>query len=53
MSKKALLKCFFLKTYFSIDSFRKLVRILQRFRCFQRACRLVRIPYLSTFSLTM
>lgn len=34
VSKKSLLKCFFLKTYFSIDSLRKLVRILQRFRCF-------------------
>lgn len=35
VSKKSLLKCFFLKTYFSIDSLRKLVeRILRRFRCF-------------------
>ena len=38
VSKKSLLKCFFLQTYFSIDSLRKLVRVLQRFRCFQRAC---------------
>ncbi|ABO68780.1 IS982 family transposase (plasmid) [Geobacillus thermodenitrificans NG80-2] len=50
VSKKSLLKCFFLKTYFSIDSLRKLVRILQRFRCFQRACGLGEVPHLSTFS---
>jgi hypothetical protein len=50
VSKKSLLKCFFLKTYFSIDSLRKLVRILQRFRCFQRACGLSEVPHLSTFS---
>nr|WP_278342925.1 transposase [Parageobacillus thermoglucosidasius] len=50
VSKKSLLKCFFLKTFFSIDSLRKLVRILQRFRCFQRACGLGEVPHLSTFS---
>ncbi|OAO83609.1 Mobile element protein [Parageobacillus thermoglucosidasius] len=50
MSKKSLLKCFFLKTYFAIDSLRKLVRIVQCFRCFQRACGLSEVPHLSTFS---
>ncbi|MED4974618.1 transposase [Geobacillus thermoleovorans] len=50
MSKKSLLKCFFLKTYFSIDSLRKLVHILRRFCCFQRVCGLSEIPPLSTFS---
>ena len=50
MSKKSLLKCFFLKTYFAIDSLRKLVRVLQRFRCFQRACGLGEVLHLSTFS---
>jgi transposase len=50
VSKKLMLKCFFLKTYFAIDSLRKLVRILQRFRCFQRACGLSEVPHLSTFS---
>jgi hypothetical protein len=49
VSKKSLLKCFFLKTYFSIDSLRKLVRILQRFRCFQRACGFSKVSHLSTF----
>ncbi len=48
VSKKSLLKCFFLKTYSSIDSLRKLVRILQCFRCFQRACGLGEVPPLST-----
>jgi hypothetical protein len=50
VSKKSLLKCFFLKTYFAIDSLRKLVRVLQRFRCFQRVCGLGEVPHLSTFS---
>jgi hypothetical protein len=31
ISKKSLLKCFFLKTYFSIDSLRHLVHTLDRF----------------------
>ncbi|MGG3917466.1 transposase [Parageobacillus thermoglucosidasius] len=44
-----MLKCFFLKTYFAIDSLRKLVRVLQ-FRCFQQACGLGEVPHLSTFS---
>ncbi|MDE8562788.1 transposase [Anoxybacillus rupiensis] len=50
VSKKSWLKCFFLKTYFAIDSLRKFVRVLQRFRCFQRACGLSKVPHLSTFS---
>jgi hypothetical protein len=40
----------FLKPIFSFDFLRKLVRILQRFRCFQRACGLREVPRLSTFS---
>lgn len=50
VSKKSLLKCFFLKTYFSMDSLRKLVRVPQRSRCFQRVCGLGEVPHLSTFS---
>jgi hypothetical protein len=34
--KKSLLKCFFLKTYFSIDSLRHLVDTLDRFGYFRR-----------------
>ncbi|MED4988796.1 transposase [Parageobacillus toebii] len=41
---------FLFKNLFSIDSLRKLVRVLQRFRCFQRACGLREVPHLSTFS---
>jgi hypothetical protein len=36
--------------FFLFDSLRKLVRILQRFRCFQRACVLGEAPHFSTFS---
>ncbi len=35
--KKSLLKCFFFKIYFAIDSLRKFMRILQRFCSFQWA----------------
>jgi hypothetical protein len=48
--KKSLLKCFFLKTYFSIDSLRQLVHTLDRFGYFRRICELKEVPHLSTFS---
>jgi len=50
ISKKSLLKCFFLRTYFSIGSLRQLVNILERFGCFRRVCGLQEIPHLSTFA---
>jgi hypothetical protein len=50
ISKKSLLKCFFLKTYFSIDSLRQLVNTLDRFGYFRRICGLHEVPHLSTFS---
>ncbi len=50
VSKKALVKCFFLKTYFAIDSLRQLVNILHRFGYFRRICGLLEVPHLSTFS---
>jgi transposase len=50
ISRKSLLKCFFLKTYFSIDSLRQLVELLHRFGYFRRICGLREIPHLSTFS---
>ncbi|ODA15007.1 transposase [Geobacillus thermoleovorans] len=50
VSKKALLKCFFLKTYFAMDSLRQLVNILHRFGYFRRICGLLEVPHLSTFS---
>jgi Transposase domain (DUF772) len=49
-SKKSLLKCFFLKTYFSIHSLRQLVNTLDRFSYFGRICGLREVPHLSTFS---
>jgi hypothetical protein len=52
ISRKSLLKCFFLKTYFSIDSLRQLVELLHRFGYFRRICGLREIPHLSTFSCT-
>jgi Transposase domain (DUF772) len=48
--KKSLLKCFFLKTYFSIDSLRQLVDTFDRIVYFQRICGLKAFPHLSTFS---
>ncbi|WP_420864988.1 transposase [Anoxybacillus ayderensis] len=50
LSKKSLLKCFFVKTYFSIDSLCQLVDILNRFGYFRHICGLKEIPHLSTFS---
>nr|WP_244463810.1 transposase [Anoxybacillus ayderensis] len=45
-----MLKCFFVKTYFSIDSLCQLVDILNRFGYFRHICGLKEIPHLSTFS---
>ncbi|SFA54190.1 Transposase domain [Anoxybacillus pushchinoensis] len=50
ISKKSLLKCFFLKTYFSIDSLRQLVDTLDRFGYFRWICGPKKVPHLSTFS---
>ncbi len=50
ISKKSLLKCFFLKTYFSINSLPQLVDILDRFGYFRRICGFNEVPHLSTFS---
>jgi hypothetical protein len=50
VSKNSPIKCFFLKTYFSIDSLRQLVKILRRFGYFRRICRLQEPPHLPTFS---
>jgi hypothetical protein len=50
ISKKSLLKCFFLKTYFSIDSLRQLVDTLDRFGYLRWICGLKEVPHLSTFS---
>jgi Transposase domain (DUF772) len=48
--EKSLLKCFFLKIYFSIDSLRQLVNTLDRLGYFRRICGLKEVPHLSTFS---
>jgi len=50
VSKKPLLKCFFLKTYFSIDSLHQHVNGLERFGCSRRMCGLQGILHLLTFS---
>lgn len=50
ISKRALLKCVFLKSYFAIDSLRELVRTLQQFGYFRRICGLSDVPHVSTFS---
>jgi hypothetical protein len=50
VSKKSLLKCFFLKTYFAIDSLRQLVNILHRFSYFRRMGGLLEVPHLSRAS---
>ncbi len=41
---------FLLKTYFSIDSLRQLVELLDRFGYFRRICGFKEVPHLSTFS---
>ncbi len=50
ISKKSLLKCFFLKTCFSMDSLGQLVDTLNRFGYFRQICGLQEVPHLSTFS---
>jgi hypothetical protein len=47
ISKKSLLKCFFIKNLFSL---RQLVKTLKRFGCFRRICGLKEVPHLSMFS---
>ncbi|HDR6319097.1 TPA: transposase [Bacillus thuringiensis] len=48
--RKALLKCFFLKTVFPIDSLRELTRFLHQFPSFRASCGLSFVPHISTFS---
>jgi hypothetical protein len=48
VSKKALVKCFFLKTYFAIGSLRQLMNVLRWFSYFRRICGLPEVPRLST-----
>lgn len=48
--RKALLKCFFLKTVFQIDSLRKLTRFLHQYPSFRVSCGLSFVPHISTFS---
>ncbi|MGG1328775.1 transposase, partial [Bacillus tropicus] len=48
--RKALLKCFFLKTVFQIDSLRKLTRFLHQYPSFRVSCGLSSVPHISTFS---
>ena len=48
--RKALLKCFFLKTVFQIDSLRKLTRFLHQYPSFRVSCGLYFVPHVSTFS---
>ncbi len=48
--RKALLKCFFLKTVFQINSLRKLTRFLHQYPSFRTSCGLSFVPHISTFS---
>lgn len=48
--RKALLKCFFLKTVFQINSLRKLNRFLHQYPSFRASCGLSFVPHISTFS---
>ncbi|AMR06314.1 ISNCY family transposase [Bacillus thuringiensis] len=48
--KKALLKCFFVKTVFQINSLRKLTRFLHQYPLFRVSCGLSFVPHISTFS---
>lgn len=50
LCRKAFLKSFFLKTYFRLDSLRKLVRFLKEFRYFQHLCGFFTLPHLATFA---
>ncbi|HFJ9465847.1 transposase [Bacillus sp. FSL L8-0199] len=48
--RKALLKCFFIKTVFQINSLRKLTRFLHHYPSFHASCGLSFVPHISTFS---
>ncbi|MBG9585491.1 transposase, partial [Bacillus thuringiensis] len=48
--RKALLKCFFVKTVFQINSLRKLTRFLHQYPSFRVSCGLSLVPHISTFS---
>ncbi|MEH7735370.1 transposase [Bacillus pumilus] len=48
--RKALLKCFFLKTVFQIDSLCKLTHFLHQYPSFRASCGLSFVPHISTFS---
>ena len=48
--RKALLKCFFVKTVFQINSLGKLTRFLHQYPSFRVACGLSFVPHISTFS---
>lgn len=48
--RKALLKCFFLKTVFQINSLRKLTRFSHQYPSFRASCGLSFVPHISTFS---
>ncbi|MGR5965597.1 transposase [Bacillus cereus] len=48
--RKALLKCFFVKTVFQINSLRKLTCFLHQYPSFRVSCGLSFVPHISTFS---
>lgn len=48
--RKALLKCFFSKTVFQIDSLRKLTRFLHQYPIFRASCGLSSVPHIYTIS---
>lgn len=48
--RKTLLKCFFLKIVFQIDSLRNLTRFLHQYPSFRTSCGLSSVPHISTFS---
>jgi len=48
--RKAVLKCFFLKTVFQINSLRKLTRFLHQYPSFRSSCGLSFVLHISTFS---
>ncbi|RZI50421.1 transposase [Aeribacillus pallidus] len=50
VSRRSLLKYFFFKASFAIDSLQQLVNTLHRFRCFRCACGPQQVPHFSTFS---
>ncbi|MFQ6340397.1 transposase, partial [Bacillus sp. AF62] len=50
LCRKALLKCFFVKTVFQINSLRKLTRFLHQYSSFRVSCGLSLVPHISTFS---